>query len=99
MDAMPKIDRSKWPRDTRTLADLVERLMEAAPTLDDEINALIQQNPQLVEYGIDARGRRVAKSYLLGRLVAIWTLNFLCRTYGRPDLGYVPQSPPDASHH
>lgn len=70
----------------KTLEDLILALGKEAPRMDDAAERIILANPELVVAGPD--GRPV---YLMGRFAAIAIMDFLCRAYGRPDLGYRPR--------
>ena len=88
-------DESKWPRDTKTLRDLVEAFLKEVPSLDDEIEDLFRRHPEVVTFQTDAWGKKTASDYKLGRIVAISVLNFLFRAYGGPKLSYVPRKERD----
>jgi hypothetical protein len=77
--------------ETKTLLELIEQLTAESPGIDDEIAELLRKYPDMVGPDVkDPLQKRYRTNFLLGRIAAAFTLNFLCRAYGRPDLGYKP---------
>lgn len=80
--------------DRRTLLELIEKFVAETPKIDDEVADMLKKYPEIIGPGTrDPFQKRYRTNFKLGRLVAIFTLNFLCRAYDRPDLGYVPAGP------
>jgi hypothetical protein len=76
---------------TKTLLELIETLNKETPSFDAQVAELLQNYPELVgPDSMDPIQKRYRTNFRLGRLVAIFTMNFLCRAYDRPDLGYKP---------
>ncbi len=87
MDPWNYLKRDDLPTEGLKLLDLIERLVAETPEIDDQIGRLLVQYPELrTRHG-------TGSGFKLGRIAAIMTLNFLCRAYGRPDLGYTPEKP------
>jgi len=89
----PKLDPAEWPTDSRTLRDLIEKLTEVTPLLDQKVADVLSRAPDLTTSESRPDGTAAVTSYRLGRIVAISILDFLCWAYDRPELGYTPAGP------
>lgn len=85
MDPWDYLKRSDLRTDELKLQELIEKLAAESPGIDDQVARVLAQYPEL---------RNPKSGFMLGRMVAIWTMNFLCRAYGRPDPGYSRQGTP-----
>jgi hypothetical protein len=97
-DPLKGIDLSKIGGPKKNLAEMIAAIGEQAQGLDDEVAKVLKDHPDLWAFDTDARGRSTVANYKLGRIVAICIMNFVCRAYGRPDLGYQRQIPRERGH-
>jgi hypothetical protein len=81
--------------DAKTLVELITKVQEAIPLLEDKVEDLLRRHPDLFTFETDVEGKQTVGNYQLGRIVAICILDFLCWAYDRPDLGYIPPSAQD----
>jgi hypothetical protein len=77
--------------DAKTLPELVDKVGEIVPLLDDKVEDMLRRYPDLVMTQTNERGEQTIRGYNLGRIVAIALLDFLCWAYDRPHLGYMPE--------
>lgn len=68
-----------------TLIELLGKLEEATPFIDDKVEWILRNYPELA----------APPGIQLGRLVGIALMDFLCGAFDRPDLGYLPPNARD----
>jgi hypothetical protein len=80
---------TQQPAECLTLVEVLAKVEEAAPYIDDKVEWILRTYPDLTE--VTPTGRRLQ----LGKVVGIALLDFLAWAYGHPDLGYRPSSSRD----
>lgn len=73
------LDPDVWPKDAKTLRDLMEKLMESSDWINLKVEETIRRNPGL--HYPDGR-------WALGMLSLMVTADFLAWAFDRPELGY-----------
>ena len=71
--------------ETKTLKQLLLILKEVTPELDNIAARILKDHPELVAHN-SSKGVGI----LLGRVIGIATMDFLCYAFDKPELGYHP---------
>ena len=74
----------------KTLEELIQIFGDTVPLLDDKVAKILEDHPDLFVQTAGAGKPPPVKDMMLGRIVAIAILDFLCYAFDRPDLGYLP---------
>jgi hypothetical protein len=83
--AEEKFDNS----DRKDFEELAAKLQEASPYLENKIDDLLKQRPDLLTYQRDDVGRMFVASYKLGAMVRIMIMDWLAWAYDMPNEGFV----------
>ena len=66
--------------ETKTLLDLISSFKRIAPNLDVIAEKIIKENPDTVD---------IKNELHIGKIVGIFTLDFLMYAYGKGDRGFI----------
>ena len=70
-------------KSTKTIDELITSLRGLFPQMDDIADRILKENPDLK--GIDSTG----PYFKLGKLISIFTMDFLMYAYGKGARGYI----------
>jgi len=75
--------------DAKTLEELIKILEAILPDMDDVVQTINDDHPEVTELIAVEGTNQLTPSYMLGRIVGIGVMDFLCAAFGRTDLGYT----------